>query len=130
MPESVVFSAIFENTDDALEAWPATPDANCLFERIDVRLGGNLIESVTDSARVNELFTRLTMSAEKKLNHAQMGFGTSISNVAPEWDAAQSHVAAKIGHNEKKKICGSVIFLESWLSIDGYLSTLSGGVQD
>ncbi len=34
VPESVVFSAIFENTDDALEAWPATPDANCLFERI------------------------------------------------------------------------------------------------
>ena len=58
VPESIVFSAEFENLDATNAAWPATPDANCLFERIDIRLGGTLVESVTESARCNELFTR------------------------------------------------------------------------
>ncbi len=39
--ESVVLSAVFENLDTTNAAWPATADANCLFERIDVRLGDN-----------------------------------------------------------------------------------------
>ncbi len=68
VPESVTFSAIFENTDDNLDAWPATPDANCLFERIDVRLGGNLIESVTESARCNQLFTRRAQKTQRNPN--------------------------------------------------------------
>jgi len=108
VPESVVFTAIFENTHGSLEAWPATPDANCLFERIDVRLAGQLIESVSESNRVNELFTRLTMSSDKKRQAAQMGFGTAVTNVAPEWDAAQKHFANKIPHSAKKKIMWKV----------------------
>ncbi len=92
----------FENTDDNLDAWPATPDANCLFERIDVRLGGNLIEPVTESARCNELFTRLTMSPQKKLNYAQMRFGTAVSATSPEWDSAQLHIATQVLATGKK----------------------------
>ena len=49
VPESTVFSANFAPVGGAV--LPATPDANCLFERIDIRLGGQLVESVTESAR-------------------------------------------------------------------------------
>ena len=66
VPESVLFSGEFENMDGTNAAWPATPDANCLFERIDVRMGGQLVESITESSRCNGLFTRLTMSPTKK----------------------------------------------------------------
>ena len=65
IPE-VLFSAEFQNLDAGHAAWPATPDANYLFERIDIRCGGTLIESVTESARCNSLFTQLTMSPQKK----------------------------------------------------------------
>ena len=95
IPESILFSAEFENLD-AHPAFPATPDANCLFERIDIRMGGNLIESITESNRCNELFTRLTMSPTKKLNMAQIGFGSQIPTVEPDWSAAQNHEAALI----------------------------------
>ena len=70
IPESIIFSAEFENLDTTHAAWPCCPDANCLFERIDIRMGGNLIESISESNRCNELFTRLTMAPTKKLNMA------------------------------------------------------------
>ena len=132
VPESVIFSAIFENLDGTNDAWPATPDANCLFERIDIRCGGNLIESVTESNRCNELFTRLTMSPQKKLNHAQMGFGTAVSQTSPEWDSAQMHIAAKVGHvaaDKKKKIMwrcnlSGLLSQHRWIP----LYALSGGL--
>ena len=96
VPESLVFSALISNEHATRALWPASPDANVLFERVDIRLGGNLIESVTESARVNQLFTNLTMSPTKKLNAHQMGFGTQISATPPEWDAAQQHDAAVV----------------------------------
>ncbi len=104
VPESIVFSGIFENLDATNAAWLATPDANCLFERIDLRLGGQLIESVTESARCNELFTRLALCPQKKLNQPQIGFGTAINTTSPEWDAAQMHTATSIPASVKKKI--------------------------
>ncbi len=56
VPESVVFSAIFENTDENLDAWPACPDANCLFERIDVRLGVSFSRTFCAIGRVGGEF--------------------------------------------------------------------------
>ena len=104
VPESIVFSANFTNTDGTNACWPATPDANCLFERIDIRLGGQLIESITESARCNELFTRLTMSPQKKINMAQMGFGTAIPSNEPDWSAAQNHEAGTVAASGSKRI--------------------------
>ena len=95
VPESVLFSANFENLDGTNAAWPATPDPACLIERMDLRLGGQLIESVDLYGRTNELFTRLTMSPPKKLNMAQMGFGTQVPSAEPDWSAAQNHDAAR-----------------------------------
>ena len=88
VPESLVFSANFAAPAGGNGGFPATPDANCLIERYDLRLSGQLIESVTEAARCNELFTRLTMSPQKKLNLAQMGFGTQIPAAEPDWSAA------------------------------------------
>jgi len=104
VPESVLFSAEFENLDGTNAAWPATPDANCLFESIEVRMGNQLIERVTESARCNELFTRLTMSPQKKLNMAQMGFGTQVPAAVPDWAAAQNHDAATVAASGSKRI--------------------------
>ena len=95
VPESVVFSANFTPAGGGT-CFPATPDANVLFERIDIRLGGNLIESVTEANRVNELFTRLTMSPQKKINLAQMGFGTQVPTTEPDWSSAQNHEAGVV----------------------------------
>ena len=121
VPESVVFSANFKNTGtDAL--WPASPDANCLFERIDIRLGGNLVESVSESARVNELLTRLTMSPQKKLNSAQMGFGTNTPAATDNtgWSAAFQHEAATITAGAPRGSTGNATFLGFCRSIVGF----------
>jgi hypothetical protein len=104
VPESVLLSANFQNLDNVNMAFPATPDANCLFERVDIRLSGNLIESITESKRINEMFTRLTMSPIKKVNLAQIGFGTHTSSAESQWFAAQDHEAGIVGHGETKRI--------------------------
>ncbi len=103
VPE-ILFSADFQNLDAVHAAWPATPDANCLFERIDIRCGGTLIESVTESARCNSLFTQLTMSPQKKINLAQLGFGTAIPTAEPDWSAAANHEAMTIPASGTKRI--------------------------
>jgi len=95
VPESVIFSAnLIKPETKPLQA--ITPDPNCLFERVDIRVGGVLVESVTDWGRCNTLFTRLTMNPTKKLNLAQLGFGTIISGTDPQWDSAQNHAAKKV----------------------------------
>ena len=104
VPESVYFSADFENLDSTNAAFAATPDANCLFERISIRMGGQLIEDITESARCNELFTRLTMSPQKKLNMAQMGFGTKVPTSAEDWSAANNHEAGTVDAGATKRI--------------------------
>ena len=106
VPESVVFSANFKNNSGTEALWPASPDANCLFERIDIRLGGNLVESVTESARVNQLLTNLTMSPQKKLNSAQMGFGTNVPSATDNtgWSAAFQHTAALVDAHATTRI--------------------------
>ncbi len=63
-----------------------------------------MIESISESATVNELFTRLTMSPEKKLNLAQLGFGTQIPSTEPDWSAAQNHEAMTIPASGSKRI--------------------------
>jgi hypothetical protein len=62
------------------------------------------MESVTDSARCNELFTRLTMSPQKKVNLAQMGFGTQVPAAEPDWSSAQQHEAGTIATGMTKRI--------------------------
>ena len=104
VPETVIFSAEFENLDTVNAAWPATPDPACLFERMDIRMGGQLVESVTEVGRVNELFTRLTMAPQKKVNLAQMGFGTQVPSTEPDWSSAQNHDAATIAASGTKRI--------------------------
>ena len=104
VPDSVVFSAEFQNLDGTNAAFPCTPDANCLFESIEVRCSGQLVERITESARCNELFTRLTMSPQKKVNMAQIGFGTQVPAVQPDWSAAQNHEAGTVAAGASKRI--------------------------
>ena len=70
VPESVVFSALVTNEHASRGLWSASPDVNCLFERIDIRLGGNLIESVTESARCNEVPLRRCTSHRPPIGRA------------------------------------------------------------
>ena len=103
IPESILFSAQLQNLENKpLQA--ATPDPNCLIERVDIRVGGILAESITENARCSTLFTRLTMSPTKRLNLEQLGFGTQVSSTPPEWDAAANHLAAQVGNNGTKRI--------------------------
>ena len=54
VPDSVIFSANLINKESKpLQA--VTPDANCLFERLDIRISGVLIESIKEYARINTL---------------------------------------------------------------------------
>mgnify|MGYP000376473463 CR=1 FL=1 len=39
IPESILFSAEFQNLSSTAACFPASPDVNCLFERIDIRMG-------------------------------------------------------------------------------------------
>jgi hypothetical protein len=96
-PASVIFSAnLIKPEAAALQA--ASPDPNVLFERVDIRCGGVLVESLDSWGRCNTLFTRLTMNPQKKLNLAQLGFGTEIpaTSAVPYWDAAQNHAATPL----------------------------------
>jgi hypothetical protein len=108
VPESIVFSANFQAPgavgDAGSSIFPANPDANVLFERIDIRLSGQLIESISESARCQEFLTRLTMSPQKKLNLAQMGFGTQVPTAEPDWSAAQNHDAGVVAAGTTKRI--------------------------
>ena len=97
VPESIYFSALYTNKESK-PCIPADPDPNVLFERMDIRMGGQLVESLTELARCNTLFTRLTMSAAKKLQVAQMGFGTAVpaTSAVPYYDAAANHKAEPV----------------------------------
>ena len=105
VPDSVYFSANFTEKEGK-PCIPADPDPNLLFERMDIRMGGQLVESITEYARCNTLFTRLTMSAAKKLQVAQMGFGTKVpaANATPYFDSAQNHEAETVAGNDTVRI--------------------------
>ena len=105
VPESIYFSALFTNKE-AKACIPADPDPSVLFERLDIRMGGQLVESITEYARCNTLFTRLTMSAAKKLQVHQMGFGTAVpaTSSVPYYDAATNHKAKPVASGATVRI--------------------------
>lgn len=104
VPDSVYFSANIHNLEAAKKLYPASPDPGVLFERVDIFLGGQKIESITEYARCNELFTRLTKSPQKKEMDAHLGFGVEVSSTPPEWDSAQNHTAKFIDNGKTKRI--------------------------
>ena len=98
-PSSVVFSALFTNTGTA-PAYPSTPDANCIFSRIEVKLGSTSVEVLEDSHRMNQLFTLLTMSPAKRDNLAMLGFGAQPGDIS----IAANHKAVHIPAGATKRI--------------------------
>lgn len=54
---------------------PATVAPHCLFNRLQIRIGGSaLIEDIDDFGRLTEQFTRLVPN-EKRMNEEALGFG-------------------------------------------------------
>ncbi len=51
-PQTVCFCADFKNPHATDPCWPASPDPNVLFETIEIRMGGTLIERVTEIQHV------------------------------------------------------------------------------
>ena len=82
-----------------------------LFRRMETRLGGCLIDDITDFNRLSQLFT-LYQSTGKRLQTANLGFGTKEdmfkstegNGVTPQLFRSEDHFSKHIPGNGSKRI--------------------------
>ncbi len=101
---TVLLSMLITNGDNNLSLWPATPEASCLFDRLQVRLGSTLVEDIQEYGKLSHIMTKLSMSPQKKLDHAQLGFGTQVPASNPNYYLADQHDARTIVGQGSKRI--------------------------
>lgn len=99
--ESIVVSFDVNNLDATKALQPATVGAHCLFERVQVRCGGQLIEDVDFFGPVTESFERC-VPCEKRINFGGLGFGQVLASTQPF--SGGTHVAKPIGAGKTKRV--------------------------
>ena len=80
-PSTVLLIFLITNTDGTNALWPAAPEASVLFDRLQIRLGSTLVEDIQDYGKLAHIMTKLSMSPQKKMDAAQLGFGTQAASV-------------------------------------------------
>jgi hypothetical protein len=98
-PSTILLSFLITNTDATNALWAATAESSCLFDRMQVRLGSTLIEDIQDYGELAHIMTKLSMSPQKKMDAAQLGFGTQAASVNGSYFLA--------GQNDKQTIAAS-----------------------
>ena len=95
-PSTCLLSMMINNADANLSLFPATVGAHCLFERLDIRMGSTLVESISEYGKLCEIMTKLSMGPGKLLNEGQYGFGTDLPNATQNLFPAGQHEARRV----------------------------------
>ena len=103
-PSTVLLSMLITNGDNTNALWPAAPEASVLFDRLQIRLGSTLVEDIQEFGKLSHIMTKLSMSPQKKLDHAQLGFGTQVPASNPNFNLADQHDARTIAASGSKRI--------------------------
>jgi hypothetical protein len=103
-PSTVLLSFLITNTDATNALWAATAESSCLFDRMQVRLGSTLIEDIQDYGKLAHIMTKLSMSPQKKMDAAQLGFGTQAASVNGSYFLAGQHDAQTIAASSSKRV--------------------------
>ena len=99
--ESIVCCFDVNNLEAAKDLHPATVGAHGLIERVQVRMGGQLVEDLDHFGAVTEAFERC-VPAEKRLNFGGLVFGQELAYVVngaaatPQVFQGGTHVAKTI----------------------------------
>ena len=101
---SALLSMVLTETSGTNALWPAAPEASILFDRCQLRLGSTLIEDVQEFGKLCHIMTKLSMSPQKKMDHAQLGFGTAAASANGSYFLADQHDARTIPAGGSKRI--------------------------
>lgn len=102
-PQSAILSFLVTNTGaDAL--WPATPGAECLFDRLQIRLGSTLVEDIQEFGKLSHIMHQLSMSPQKRLDQGHIGFGTTAATANGSYFLSGQHDARTIAHAQSKRV--------------------------
>ena len=103
-PATALLSFLVTNTDGTNALFPATPSASVLFDRLQVRLGSTLVEDIQDFGKLTHIMEILSMSPQKKMDMAQLGFGTQAASANGSYFLADQHDAQTIAANGSKRV--------------------------
>ena len=107
-PDSFILSFTVNNSE-AKPLQPSTVGAHCLFERLQIRCGGQLVEDIDHYGRTTEIFERC-IPAEKRINYGGLGFGQSkhldvaAGMATPQLFQSGQHSAVAIPNNGSKRV--------------------------
>ena len=133
-PDSVVASFTVNN-GEAKPLHPSTVGAHCLFERLQIRAGGQLIEDIDHFGRTTEIFERC-VPVEKRINYGGLGFGQTkqldvAGNIAsPQLFKGSGHKAIPIANNGSKRVfmrfgLSGMLHAKKWIP----LWAIPGGIE-
>ena len=107
-PSTVLLCMQINNTDATstghLALWPATPGAECLFSRLQIRLGSTLVEDIQEYGKLSHLMHQLSQSPQKRLEQGHLGFGTQAATAAGGYSLTGQHDARTIPADGSKKV--------------------------
>ena len=103
-PQSCLISMLITNNDGTNALFPAAQEVSCLTDRLQIRLGSTLIEDIQDYGKLAHIMEKLSMSPQKKMDCAQLGFGTAARTTNPNMFLADQHEARTIPANGSKRI--------------------------
>ena len=104
-PASFLVSFNIQNTHGSNDLFPASPDVSCLFSRLQIRMGATLVEDIQEFGKLTIAMEEHSMGPQKKLDYAQLGFGTidpptsDVSHFGPD-----QHEAPTIAAGATKRV--------------------------
>ena len=107
-PSTVLLSFVITNTDAALALWPATPGAESLISRLQVRLGSTLVEDIQDFGKLSHIMHQYSMSPQKRLDQSILGFSSQQATANGSYFLSGQHEAKTIAAG----VAGGHVFIE------------------
>ena len=128
-PESVVISFVVNNLHGTKALQPATVGAHSLFERLQIRVGGQLVEDIDHFGAVTEAFERC-VPAEKRLNFGGLGFGQVLAGTTNPFMGGTDHTAKPIAATKSKRVfmrlgLSGLMHSKKWIP----LWAVAGGIE-
>ena len=121
-PSTVLLSFLITETGGAHALFPAAPEASVLFDRLQIRLGSTLVEDIQDYNKLAHIMSKLSMTPQKKMDMAQLGFGTSAASADGSYFLADQHDAQTIPASGSKRVymrfdLSGIFSQEKWLPL-------------
>ena len=103
-PTTALLSMLITETSGANALFPATPGAECLFDRFQLYLGSTLVEDIQEFGKLSHIMHQLSMSPQKRLDQGHLGFGTQGATGDNSYFNTSNHDARTIAAGGSKRI--------------------------